>query len=104
MRTKEWTRDEILNLINTNDEITKRAIIQLYNRQTLSEKKVQAALLHNKQGFNHADSKFLSSLAEQINKNRVLSNKQLFVARKRLQKYANQLTNIANEKLKQMIS
>lgn len=48
-------------------------------------------------GFNANDSVIMSSFAEQILQGKILSQRQFAVASKRILKYVNQLTDIANE-------
>lgn len=95
---KYWTKREIANNVQNNYEWTKRAILALYERQTIDEQISQHTNHDNNRGYNKTDARFMSSLAEWIKSNRSLTSKQLFVARKKLEKYHAQLTDIANGK------
>ena len=104
MRTKEWTRQEIEDIININYNMLTKAILLLFERQTKNEQKHWVTNVHNNIGFNHADAKFFSSIASQLKNNKHLTDKQIYVCRKRIKKYGRQLTEIANEKLKQRLN
>lgn len=94
--TKTWTKDEILSLIKTNDKMVIRSVLKLYDYQTDREKLNMSTGEENGVGFNKYDSPFLTSIAQQIKKNYQLTTKQINVVRKKLLKYAGQLTRIAN--------
>lgn len=94
MRT--WTAEEIKELVQTNDKVLYGALKKLYDCQTADEKCVGATCHYNGKGFNGADSRFLSSVSEFLIKNGFLTEKQKYVVRKRLVKYTNQLTALAN--------
>jgi hypothetical protein len=82
-----------------------RAIVKLYELQTLDEKSSGQTSNLNGVGFNSTDSFILSSFAEQINKGRTLSVKQLNLAFKKLPKYNKQIINcIPTEKLNELES
>lgn len=91
-----WLEEEIKHLVQTNDIVLYRAIKQLYDRQTEDEKAAGNTKHYNGVGFNGADSRFMSSIAEFLIKHRFLTDKQKFVARKKMIKYTKQLTAIAN--------
>lgn len=94
MRT--WTEEEIKNLVQTNDEVLYRALIQLYNCQTEDEKAVGTTKEYNNAGFNGVDAPILSSFATFYKKTGFLTGKQKAIARRKLIKYNKQLTRIAN--------
>lgn len=92
-----WTSDEIKNLVQTNDIVLVRALIQLYDCQTAEEKSSCETTEHNGMGFNGVDAPILSSFAEFYIKRGFLSEKQMILARKKLVKYTKQLTLLANK-------
>ena len=99
MTNKIWTADEIKNNILNNDVWAVRGLLAIYKYQTEMEKKAKETLIHNNVGFNGADGKMLSSLAQfYLNKN-YLTDKQMYILRKRMLKYAGQLAKIANNML-----
>jgi len=107
-KEKRWMRHEIEHLIESKDKAVCRAVEALFARQTNDEQVAERTKHNNGRGFTGADSRIMSSFAKQIqrwNGFRVkrhklpLSPKQVFVARKRLHKYAGQLTKIANGEL-----
>lgn len=106
---KTWTISKIKENLKRNDEWVYRAVVAIYNKQTEEEQFSEDTTEHNGIGFNSFDAHILSSFAKQIikwennhncNKFREpLSKKQLLVARKKILKYSNQLTKIANNEL-----
>jgi hypothetical protein len=93
-----WTTNEIKSIILVNDDQLKKALVKLYAFQTQSEQTSQNTLYFNNVGFNGADGKFLSNVAEFYNRNGYLSPKQIKCVRKRLLKYSGQLAKIVNGK------
>lgn len=97
MSTKKWKKNEILEMLKTNDIAVVRGLVRIYERQTEDEKRVFHTKHDNKKGFNGADAPFLSKLAGFYIKNGYLTEKQIVIARKRMLKYAGQLAIVANE-------
>jgi hypothetical protein len=93
---KLYSTEEIRSLLEKSDKAVQRAIVALYERQTESERNTEATVEKNGVGFNGFDAKFFSSLAQQIQSGRVLSQKQIAFARKGIMKYSKQLAQIAN--------
>lgn len=91
-----WTTDQIKDLLLTNDEAVKRAVLALYRRQTSEEQDAQATIRHNGAGFNSNDGFILTSFAKQMLTKGFLSPKQVAFARKRVVKYTRQLVEEAN--------
>jgi len=97
---KEWTKDEIKHLLETNDKMVSRSLVKLYECQTDDERSDGETHEHNGVGFNGIDSPFLSNIAQRALTGMALSKKQLAAARKALMKYAGQLAGIANAERK----
>lgn len=93
---KTWTPDEIKTMIATNDKAVARALLALLDRQTADEQASQTTSHSNGQGFTGADAEILTSFAQQVQRGRTLSVKQLEIARRKLVKYAKQLALVAN--------
>lgn len=93
-----WTKERIINLLNTNDIAVERAIVAIYNRQTADEKNVRATRHDNSMGFraNHAHRG--SYYAEWIRSGRHLTGDHIRKARKIVLHYHRQLLEIANAK------
>jgi len=91
-----WHLDEIKSLLNENDKFVCNAIVKIYELQTDEEKLQGKTHENNGVGFNAFDAEFLSSLAQFILKYGGLTEKQLFLGRKRIKKYSKQLCDIAN--------
>lgn len=96
MAKRIWTEDEIRDYVQTNDKVLYGAIKKLYDEQTEDEKEAGQTKHYNNVGFNGADSKFMSSVAEFLIRRGYLTEKQKFAARKRMVKYTKQLTRLAN--------
>lgn len=94
-----WTKEQIVQMLETNDKAVTRAVIAIYNRQTADEKTAQSTLKHNNVGFNGADAPYLSYCAKYaIDRKIYLSGKHLEKSRARIKKYSSQLLEIANER------
>lgn len=101
MERTSWKVEEIKAMLETNNSLVERGISLIYQFQTEDEKETQFARHDNGVGFNKFDSEILSSFARQINEGNHLTIKQMAVARKRIMKYAKQLTKISNDKLQE---
>lgn len=97
--TRIWTKEEIKNLLLTNDTMVQRSVLKLYAFQTKEEQLVGDSVEENGIGFNSYDAGFLTSIAEQLKRKVKLTRKQIEVTRKKLIKYSKQLTLIANNKI-----
>lgn len=92
-----WTKEQIVSMLETNDKAVTRAVVAIYNRQTVSEQAAQQTKVTNNVGFNHSDAPYLSYCAKYAIDKRVhLSGKHLEKARVRVRKYWKQLLDIAN--------
>lgn len=96
---KIWTKEEIKNLIMTNDKMVERSVLKLYDYQTKEEQYDKNTTEENGVGFNSFDASFLTSIAEQLKRKIHLTRKQIEITRKKLIKYSGQLTKIANNKI-----
>lgn len=94
--SKVWNEVEITNLLLTNDRAVERGILAIYNRQTESEKRSNATLQSNGEGFAGPDASLGSYYARWIMSGRSLSGKHLDKARKMTIKYRRQLVEVAN--------
>lgn len=91
-----WTEDEIRRLVQENDKVLYGALLKLYGEQTKDEQDDGETKHHNGVGFNGADSRFLSSVAEFLKQRGFLTPKQKAAVRRKLVKYNRQLTRLAN--------
>lgn len=94
---KQWTVQEMKELLETNDEVLRRCVIALYEQQTDEEQDAEETIVKNGAGYNGADAKIMSSLAQFAIKNKFLTPKQTALARKKIMKYIKQLTDLAND-------
>lgn len=91
-----WTKDQIKELLLSNPNAVMRGILAIYRLQTESEKMGQHTNEVNGVGFNKFDVKFLTSLAQRMERGLPLTEKQLIAGRKAILKYSGQLAKIAN--------
>ena len=96
---KVWTKDEIKGLIVNRDDAVIKGMLRIYDLQTESEKVFGDTHEHNGVGFSGVDGGIMSSFVEFYNKTNFLSYKQMKIARKKMLKYAGQLTMISNKEL-----
>ena len=99
MITKNWTIEEIRELLKESDKAVERAILLIYNRQTPDEQSSKETLASNGVGYNGFDANFMSSLAQFYQVEGRLSAGQLKYGRKAIMKYAGQLVDIANNRV-----
>jgi hypothetical protein len=99
-----YTKDLIKDKIATDDRWLYRGILAIWRNQTKSEKLAVNTHLNNGIGFSGPDGVFLTSLGNILRGQEKrglplkLSEKQTYVARKRMAKYAGQLYNIIVDK------
>ena len=101
-----YTKQFIVQKLQSDNTWLIRGILAIYNLQTDTEQSTGATREHNNVGFNAVDSFILSSFARQSKAweatpttrrfRSPLSVKQLEHARKKMKKYAGQLTSLAN--------
>ncbi len=95
----QWNRENIRELLETNDKAVLRGILVIYSLQTFDEQATRSTTKYNGVGFSGVDAEFMSSLAESIQKYGRLTDKQMTYARKKIKKYAKQLAKVANGEL-----
>lgn len=86
--------DYVKKQLGSNVQWATRAIVKLYEHQTMDEQISQNTRNVNGVGFNGTDAFILSSFAEQINRGRSLSAKQLAIAYRKLPKYSRQVISM----------
>lgn len=104
-KTTQYTEAYIRQQLATNEKWVRRALIRLYERQTLDERSTERTHNHNRRGFQPCDAKWFSRFAKYLLKYPTarLSEKQLAIVRKpwrdepAICKYAGQLMQIMQE-------
>ena len=94
----KYTKEQVQELLQTDMRWLTRGIVAIYERQTYDEQRSESTKHFNKRGFRGSDAKFLTSLAKWIIAGRSLTEKQTYVARKRMDKYAGQICTCIKEK------
>jgi hypothetical protein len=83
----------IKNQLATNQAWAVKALVKVYTLQTLDEQATGQTSNLNGVGFSGIDSKILSSFAEQVNKGRTLSPKQMSILYKKMPRYHKQVAS-----------
>lgn len=83
----------IKNQLATNQAWAVKALVKVYTLQTLDEQVTGQTANLNGVGFSGIDSKILSSFAEQVNKGRTLSEKQMKIIYKKMPRYHKQVAS-----------
>lgn len=96
---KVWTKEQIVELLKTNETAVLRGIVAIYNYQTKTEQDSNQTIEHNGIGFSGVDGGILGSFAKQIIKSKKLSIKQFAIAKNKMPKYAGQLAKISNHEM-----
>ena len=91
---KTITKDSIKNQLATNPTWAVKALVKIYERQTIDEQNSQSTKENNGIGFNGLDANILSSFAEQVNKGRNLSVKQMTIVYKKMPRYWKQVASL----------
>jgi len=91
---KTITKDFIKNQLATNPTWAVKALVKIYERQTVDEQNSQMTKENNGIGFNGLDANILSSFAEQVNKGRNLSVKQMTIVHKKMPRYWKQVASL----------
>ena len=90
---KMKVKDYIKNQLATNQAWAVKALVKVYTLQTLDEQATGQTSNLNGVGFSGIDSKILSSFAEQVNKGRNLSAKQMAIVFKKMPRYHKQVAS-----------
>ena len=96
LKTKKAKQAYIRELVATNAKAAVRALVRIYELQTEDEKAAGFTRVYNNIGFSGVDGEILSSFAEQVNKGRTLSPKQMAIVFKKMPRYSRQLMEIAD--------
>jgi len=95
--TRIWTIEEIKNLLLNNNLFVCKATVKIFEKQTEDEQAADGTSYSNGIGFNGVDAFIMSRFAKFYMDKGYLTTKQLAIAKRKIQKYAKQLTTIANE-------
>lgn len=93
-----WDKSKVQALIERNDRALARAVVRIYELQTLSERSSGATQDHNGIGFTAFDAPFLSAIASKLPQyNMQLTERQIAKVRPMMKKYWKQLLNIIEQ-------
>lgn len=97
LTTKTARKEFIRGKMEGNAVWVIKGLIAIYKYQTMEEQHIGCTREDNGVGFSGVDSEILSSFAEQVNKKRNLTIKQLAILHRLMPKYAGQLVKIAED-------
>lgn len=94
--TKKWTKEEIKNLLMTNDVAVIKGLIRIFQLQTSDEQNAEFTKYNNGVGFSGFDGEFMTSVAKWFLDHGFVSEGQFKFVKKKMMRYAGQLAKIAN--------
>lgn len=83
--------------LESNPEWAKRALIRIYENQTVSEQQAGETVENNGIGFTGVDANILTSFAENIKQYGRLTAKQMVCLHKMIGKYAKQIYSVTDD-------
>lgn len=92
---KTQAKSYIQNQIATNMAWTTKALLTVFANQTADEQRAETTNHHNRKGFTATDAKFMCNVAKKVNRF-ALTERQLYVVRKKLMKYWKQVFNVCD--------
>lgn len=95
--TKKEEKEFVKEKLATDQRWALKALLEIFNFQTLDEQKSKDTIDHNGVGFTGTDGRILSSLAQQFKKKRRLSEKQMDIVYQKMPKYWGQIVKISNK-------
>ena len=99
MNNKKWTKEEIVSKLASDDAWLVRGLLAIHSKQTDEEQATESTKEQNGIGFNAIDANILTDMVIQYKRTKFLSTRQIALIRKKMKKYAGQLTRIANREL-----
>lgn len=93
-----YTKEQILDKVQTDQKWLERAIIAIYDRQTTDEKATEDTIYHNKKGFKSCHAKRGSYYAKWILSGKHLTDYHVEKAKKMIKPYIGQLLKVIKEK------
>jgi len=94
--TKKSQKEFVKMMLSTNKKWTTRALLKIYECQTVIEQTSRSTLMWNGIGFSGCDAEILSSFAEQMKAGANLSEKQMSILFKKMPKYWNQIITLSD--------
>lgn len=95
-----YTKEFIQNQLTTNPKWVERALVVLFNRQTLDEQIASETKYENGMGFNGSDSRYLTYCTKWILRGNHLNEKHLLKCGAKLKKYWRQILEEIESKQK----
>jgi hypothetical protein len=105
MKNEKAVKNFLKTKLATDKAWACRAVVKLYERQTLAEQSAQTTNEENGVGFTGTDAEFLSSIAIKLNKGWCMSEKQMTWIFKKVPKYWRQIWSmIPAEKQEELLT
>ena len=95
--TKVQIKEFVKGKLSTDPVWARHALLKIYEFQTQEEQRAKDTRFHNGVGFTGVDGRILSSFAQQLEKKRTLSDKQMAIVFKKMPKYWIQVVKISNK-------
>ena len=83
--------------LSTDERWAKKALIEIFNKQTETEKETDSTCVYNEIGFSGVDANFMSSLSKQLIEKNYLTPKQMVFVFKKIPKYWKQIYEISDK-------
>lgn len=88
----EGTKNYIRKQLGSNSAWAIKGLLRIYSLQTADEQISQQTSHNNSVGFSGVDATILSSFADQVNRGRTLSPKQMAIVFKKMPRYWRQIS------------
>lgn len=93
-KTIKQTAEEIREEIRNSTEAALNTVVTIYNLQTRKEKETKKSLRYNNQGFKGPEAKFFTKIAEAVLNGQELTNAEIELAQRKIEKYARQAARV----------
>ena len=93
---KKYTKDDIKQLMATNDLAVFKGFIRIWQLQTADEKATESTQVLNGVGFSGYDGTWMTSIGNNVVKYKQITEGQFKAIKKMMHRYAGQLAKIAN--------
>ena len=95
--TKVQIKEFVKKKLSTDPVWARHALLKIYEFQTQEEQRAGDTQFNNGVGFTGTDGRILTSLAQQLQKKRYLSDKQMALVFKKMPKYWIQVVKISDK-------
>lgn len=97
--SKVQIKEFVKRKLSTDPVWARRALLKIFEFQTIEEQKSKDTMFNNGVGFTGTDGRILSSLATQLLRKRYLSEKQMTLLLKKMPKYWIQVVKMSDKEM-----